>query len=484
ISPDGRWVASGPDDDKALLWDTVSGSPGPVLQGHTYLITGIAFSPNGQLIATSSVDHKVKLWDASTADVIFTYGGHSNSVTDVAFSPDGLTIASGSEDGTVRLWEVNSSRSSIILQDQIGDAHLVAYSPDGFTIQFVDRDRQYIGQGDATTGACGPVSFELPDSQAIYSIAFSAEGNRVAVGCENGSVRVCDTSTDAAGSVLEGHSNVVLVLAYSICGRWIASSDDDRIVRLWDLHDTEQQYVLIDAGAGGDNRIGGLKFSPTGHQLAVCSWCGKFWIFDPRTRVLLSYKELMEEAIKALDFSPDGQQLALLTETSITLWDTQSDERHLELKVPPTGSQDFHNDFNVTIAYSPCGQFLAASSENCIVHLWHRQSAEEYIDSWSYAFELCVFQDFIVSISWNPVVTTEFITCSWDGSVRIWRISINDGAFAVNMLWGTNIKTLCTADAVLEGATGLSPIHRKLFVQRGAIDNGLSSDDDGSDKDE
>ncbi|KAF9275323.1 hypothetical protein BGZ88_002402 [Linnemannia elongata] len=45
------------------------------------------------------------------------------------------------------------------------------------------------------------------------------------------------------------------------------------------------------------------------------------------------------------------------------------------------------------------------------------------------------------------------------------------------MLWGTNIRTLATANVVLEGATGLSPIHRKLLVQGGAIENVLSSGD-------
>lgn len=75
------------------------------------------------------------------------------------------------------------------------------------------------------------------------------------------------------------------------------------------------------------------------------------------------------------------------------------------------------------------------------------------------------------------------MTSSEDGSVRVWRKASNDSTVAVQMLWGTNIRTLCTADVVLEGVTGLSMIHRKLLVQGGAIDNGLSSGNDGSDKD-
>ncbi|KAF9280000.1 hypothetical protein BGZ88_012428, partial [Linnemannia elongata] len=484
ISPDGRWIASGSnnDDGNVRLWDMVSGSPGPVLQGHIELVNGITFSPDGQFIATSGMDHRVILWDASTGDVISTFDGHSENVWAVAFSPDGRTIASGSYDETVRLWEVNSSRSSIAIQDQIGESLQVAYSPDGLYVLSVDRPG-VIRQGDATTGLRGSVSFELPELQSICSLAFSLDGDQIAIGCGDESVRLWDRSTGAAGPVLEGHSSPVRILAFSICGRWIASSDDDRIVRLWDLHDTEQQCVIIDVGANGNNYIGDLKFSPTGHQLAVCSWGGIVWFFDPRTRVLLSFKELKEEGILALDYSPNGQELALGTETLIALWDMLSDEPHLELNVPPTSSQYIYGN-RVSITYSPCGQFLASTGADCILHLWQRQTAEGDTDSWYYALALRACHGFIEHISWNPVVPTEFITAGLDGSVRLWRILSSDGTVAAQMLWGTNIRTLCTADVVLEGATGLSLIHRKLLVQGGAIDNGVSSGGGDSNKDE
>ncbi|KAK3818069.1 MAG: WD40-repeat-containing domain protein [Linnemannia elongata] len=478
ISPDGRWIVSGHDDGNARLWDMVSGCSGPVLQGHTNAVTGITFSPNSQLIATSSVDRRVMLWDASTGDIISTFEGHSGGVVDVAFSPDGLAIASGSFDKTVRLWEVNSSRSSIVVQDQIGDAVKVVYSPDGQSVLTVGRHWN-IRQGDATTGACGSVSIELLDSKSINTVAISADDNRIAIGCEDGSVRLWDCSTGAAGPVLEGLSSGVLHLAYSACGRWIAACDLMMIVRLWDLRDMEQQCILVEESGDNYDRIADLKFSPTGHQLAVCSREGAVSLFDPRKRVLLTSWKLTEKSILALDYSPNGQELALGTQWSVVLWDLQTDGRHLELKVPPPSSLDEYG-LSVNIAYSPCGQFLASTDSDCIVHLWHYQAAEGVIGSWSHAYVLRACHGFIVDISWNPVVPTEFITVSKDESVRLWRMSSDDGTVAVKMAWGTNIKALCTTDVVLEGATGLSSIHRKLLAQRGAFVNGSPSDDDGS----
>ncbi|KAG9070336.1 hypothetical protein KI688_009673 [Linnemannia hyalina] len=485
ISPDCRWVASGHADGDVQLWDMHSGSPGPVLQGHTKIVTGIAFSPDGQLIATTSNDRTVMLWDASTGDLISTFDGHWHSISYIAFSPDGLTIASGSNDGMVRLWEVNSGRSSIPIQDQIGDSCLVAYSPDGLSVLSIglvpvlSKHRPgVIRQGNAKTESRGSVSFEFPDPEVINCGAFSADGNQVATGCEDGSVRLWDRRTGAAGPVLNGHSGAVKIVAYSTCGRWIASSDGNWTVRLWNLHDTEKQYILVNASGGYNNEIKDLKFSPTSHELAVCSGDEKVRLFDPQTRELLMCK-LMKGPIWSLDYSPNSQQLALGTRNSVALWDRRSNEPSLELF--PDASLEGPFSRSVTVAYSPCGQFLASSTEDHIVHLWHRHSIQGNIESWSCVVTLRVFSEPVVSLSWNPVVPTEFITASMDGSVRVWRVSNYDRAVVVKMLWGTNLRRLCCEGVVLKGATGLSPIYRKLLAQRSAFDRGLSSDDNGSD---
>ncbi|KAG9070331.1 hypothetical protein KI688_009668 [Linnemannia hyalina] len=484
ISPDGRWIASGHGDGNVRLWDMVSGSPDPVLQGHTNTVMGITFSPDGQLVATSSDDCRAMLWDASTGDIISTFDGHLTYITGVAFSPDGLTIASGSGDGTVRLWEASSSPSSIAIQDQIGDSCLVTYSSNGLSVLSIDNvpgPSRYrpgvIRQGNATTGLLGSVSFEFPDPEMINCVAFSADGNQVATGCEDGSVRLWDCRTGAAGLVLNGNSGAVKIVAYSICGRWIASCDHRNVVRLWDLYDTEQQCILVGDG-DNNNCINDLKFSPTGHQLAVCSEDEKGGLFDPRTRVLLTSKKLREVPILTLDYSPNGQQLALGTETSIVLWDLQSDEPGLELKVPVSSFEPMAKC--ATVAYSPCGQFLA-QSKDYILHLWYRQLVEGDIESWSCAASLRVFSALVVSLSWNPVIPKEFITASNDRSVRVWRVSGDDGTMSVKMLWGTNLRTLCTAGVVLEGATGLSPSHQELISQRSAFDGVLPPDYEGSD---
>ncbi|KAF9285242.1 U3 snoRNP protein, partial [Linnemannia elongata] len=468
ISLDGRWIASGHKNGNVRLWDIVSDKPGPLLQDHTDLVTGIAFSPNVKLIATASRDRKEKLWDVSTGDLIATFNDHSYYIWDIAFSPDNLTIASASDDGAVRLWKASSSPSSIVIQDQIGNARQVVYSLDGLSLLSVDRSG-VIRQESATTGARGLVLFELPDPESIKALTFSADSNWIATGCDDGSVRLWNSCTGAAGPVLEGHSSAVRILAYSTCGRWIASSDGDA-VQLWDLHDTEQRRVLVEGGGDNWDRISDLKFSPEGHQLAINSVHGTVWFFDCHTKDPPTSKKPMKNGFMAFDFSPDGQQLALGTCGSIALWNLQSDEPNLKLKVP---TNVFRSFLSMTIAYSPTGEFLASYNDDSVVLLWHRQSVEGDTETWSSTFVLCVFHGDITSLSWNPVVPTEFTTASKDGSVRLWRVSSDDEPVAVKMLWGTNLRRLCSAGVVLEGTTGLDPMHQRLLAQRGLFVKGL-----------
>ncbi|KAG0046580.1 hypothetical protein BGZ90_008149, partial [Linnemannia elongata] len=445
-SPKGRWIASGHYGGDVWLWDMVSGSRGPVLQGHTDLVTGIAFSPNDELIASSSRDRRVMLWDASKGDCISTYDGHLHPVWDVAFSPDGLTIASGSDDETVRLWKVNSSRSSIAIQNQIDGALLVAYSPDGLSVLSIDSHLN-IRQADATTGLRGSVSCELPDMESFKCLTFSTDVDQIATGCEDGAVRLWDRKTGAAGPVLEGHLSEVYDMTYSTCGRWIASYDVEGFVRLWDLRDTKQQCVLVKGGGGEIDWISDLKFSPTGDQLAICWMNGIVRLFDPETRALLMSKKLTEDRILASGYSPNGQQLALSTETSIALWDLESDECDLKLRVPPICQQD---DSDHIVTYSPCGQFLASTGADYNVHLWHRRLVEGDTYTWCYAISLGVFSAKLISLSWNPVVPAEFITSCRDEALQVWRVSSDKGTVVVKMLWGTNLRSLCTAGVVLD----------------------------------
>src|SRR5690606_10595193 len=86
------------------------------LEGHSDLVTDVAFSPDGKLLATvggRTLHYRpgeVFLWDASTGEKKGQLEGHDSTVWGVAFSPDGKMLATAAYDKVAKLWELQAQK--------------------------------------------------------------------------------------------------------------------------------------------------------------------------------------------------------------------------------------------------------------------------------------------------------------------------------------------------------------------------------------
>ncbi|XP_022889776.1 transcription initiation factor TFIID subunit 5-like [Olea europaea var. sylvestris] len=65
MSPDGRYMASGDEDGKIMMWDLASGCCVSPLVGHSSCVWSLSFSCEGSLLASGSADSTVKIWDVT-----------------------------------------------------------------------------------------------------------------------------------------------------------------------------------------------------------------------------------------------------------------------------------------------------------------------------------------------------------------------------------------------------------------------------------
>ncbi|MFD0525699.1 WD40 repeat domain-containing protein [Paractinoplanes durhamensis] len=120
FSPNGRYLASGGRDDKALLWDVADRAHPrrlPMLNGHQSTVWSLAFSADGRTLATADSLQAVILWDTTNPEAPVQLNSmllpSSRIVREVHFRTDGNVLAVARQGyDTPRRWHCGASARS------------------------------------------------------------------------------------------------------------------------------------------------------------------------------------------------------------------------------------------------------------------------------------------------------------------------------------------------------------------------------------
>jgi WD40 repeat protein len=131
VTPDGRYVVSGSEDQTVRVWELATGKEVRRLTGHLGDVESVAVTPDGRYILSGGDDTTLRLWELATGEEIRLFAGHEGHVRSVAVTPDGRYVVSGSWDRTVRIWELATGKEVRRLTGHLFPVESVAVTPDG-----------------------------------------------------------------------------------------------------------------------------------------------------------------------------------------------------------------------------------------------------------------------------------------------------------------------------------------------------------------
>jgi WD40 repeat protein len=286
----------------------------------------IAYSPNGRMVASGRADsNDVKIWDAADGTLVRTLNGVNNNANVLKFSPDSQYLATGTgqpgQGLSLNLWRVADGvrlvgRIAAFTNGTIG----LSFSPDGQYLAasgFHATGYKLYHVPDMTEiGTFGNFDPTLGYNARIFSIAYSRDGQYIAVGATRGiylrnasdgslvriissnyptamptySISFSPNGTDVAAGVTDANANTGGYTCYDCSIKTFRISDgamlriyNDPSLTIFPKVEYSPDGQVIAAGFSdfnGTSYSGAAEFWSVGSGRILRRYSRAFWVWD------------------------------------------------------------------------------------------------------------------------------------------------------------------------------------------------------------
>jgi WD40 repeat protein/serine/threonine protein kinase len=449
----------------------------------------LAFFPDGRRLIAASKEHsrdeagpsEWTIWDAVTGRELETRPTRGTWV--VAVAPSGTVVAVGSSagpgaPGTVALWITTNDgpprlapEPTRVLGTKLPYPRGLAFSPDSRLIATASTDPDSVLELWEVESGRRQSTFPIENAR-VFALAFSPDGQQVAVACSDGSIRLRDVATEVWTGSLHGHTGTVYDVAYSPDGRRIITGSLDETVRVWDRSACSSIHVL----RGHGSFVRAVATDPEGRRIASASEDSAVRLWDAATGKEIGILRGHAAFVSDVAFSRDGRRIASASEDgTVKLWDTTAVEPAQTISHPAWVSP---------LVFSPDGTTLATACRDGMVRIWDATSFRPILqhEEWCDAGTSLVISPDGRRIAWtksgavqiwglatgrpprtlggqlgrpiglafNPDGRQLASTC-WDGTVRLWDAETGTVARLFRGPWGIAFAAAYSPDGTRIG---------------------------------
>lgn len=296
-------------------------------------IQALSLSPDARSLAmggSESVISIVSLSDEGESDTPKhrTGDSHQGAIVGLSTSKDGKRLISSSLDGTARVWDVAQRKQIHLISPDAGpircalspSERLLACSLSDSRIVLWDLER------NEKLRTIADIGLEGAPGTNYGSLAFSSDGKRIAQGAEFGWIRVLEVA------------------------------DGNEVAR-FKAHKLPPAVVFVSEGNRLLSQVGGFEET-------LCCW------ELPSGRLVWKTSDIGFN--RGLCLSADGQQIASISKNGPIVL-LEANTGNLVRQFP---AKDTPRDLG-TLAFSPSGTMIAASSGDGFIHVWGVRNGEK-----------------------------------------------------------------------------------------------------------
>ena len=189
------------------------------LKGHQGKVSHCAFSPDDKMLASVSFDKTAMLWSITEkgAKALFLLEAHKRRIWYCEFTFDGRFLVTAAGDNTLAIWDTSNGKMIQRLEGKhTSIVNCCATSSKDYIIASGSFDKNVVlWDCDRKTGKSDSSRCLKGHSSFVFDVSFSVDGKTLASSSQDRTVRVWDVTTGTCLHVLKEHNREVMACRFS-----------------------------------------------------------------------------------------------------------------------------------------------------------------------------------------------------------------------------------------------------------------------------